>query len=78
MKKIAVLKVRADCKPARDLAKLVDSVLKSGKVGLKVGDFAPELVGVQSDARTASAGELVVTLYPTEGFSGLATALLTG
>lgn len=69
------MKITANAAPVISLAEGLQRSLKVGKGRINLGDLTSELVRVKIDDRSASAGELTVTFYPSDALLGLASAV---
>lgn len=69
------MKITANVAPVISLAEGLQRSLKVGKGRINLGDLPSELVRVEIDDRSASAGELAVTFYPSDALLGLSAAV---
>lgn len=70
------LSVVCDSSPFVLFTKLLEGSLKISERSFDLGDLGFELFRVESDFGSASAGKLVVRLYPSDSFLRFATTIL--
>jgi hypothetical protein len=70
--------LKCDPSPLIEFTKMLQGVIKSRNRSLSCGYLGFELVRVENDHSSASAGEVVVRLYPSDGFLRFAAAILAG
>jgi len=64
----STVEIVCDSSPFVLFAKLLESRLKISERSFELGDLGFELFRAESDFSSASAGKLVVRLYPSDGF----------
>ncbi len=72
------ISIKCDSSPFVLFTKLLDGRLKVGERTLDFSDLCFELFRIESDFSSAGTGELVVRLYPSDGFLRFATTVLAG
>ena len=72
------VEIVCDSSPFVLFTKLLESRLKISERSFALGDLGFELLRVESDFGSASAGKLVVRLYPSDGLLRFATTILAG
>ena len=71
----STVEIVCDSSPFVLFAKLLESRLKISERSFELGDLGFELFRAESDFSSASAGKLVVRLYPSDGFLRFATTI---
>ena len=72
------IKLIADVEPLMSFIKLIEIALKSVNRPFGIGDDFSELIRIKTDSSTAGTNQLSVTLYPSDRFLCLASAITTG
>jgi hypothetical protein len=70
--------MKCDASPLIEFTKLLQGVIESRNCSFSLGNLGFEFVRVENDFSSASAGEVVVRLYPSDGFLRFAAAFLAG
>jgi len=76
--KTVTLKIVSDASPVLLLIELLRRAMDISKTPIDLGDDLSELVRVETDHGSARAGELHVTLYPSDRFLRHAAAVFAG
>jgi len=74
--KTVTLKIVPDAKPILLIIKLLCRAVNISKTPIELGEDLSELVRIETDHGSARAGELHVTLYPSDRFLRHAAAFL--
>jgi len=73
-----VLTLRVNEKPFLLLIEVLQSALEARKLRLNVGDLPAEIGRVEVNHSATSAGELTMTVYPSDALLDFAAAVLAG
>ena len=73
-----ILKIECDAQPFLLFTEVFESFLERIKRPLDLGNLSFELVRLDTDYTAASAGKLIVRLYPSDAFLSFAGAIFAG
>lgn len=73
----AEIKLKVDTKPLLLYLEVFKRILQISNSSINFSDFSSEIVRFETDNSTASAGEISITLYPSDTFIRFVSALWT-
>jgi hypothetical protein len=75
--KSATVKIECDTQPLTSFTEIFESFLQRSNRLFNFGELGFELVRIDCDYSTASAGKIIVRFYPSDAFLGFAGAIFT-